>query len=360
MEVQNSQPVVSTQPLPNSGNEIKRKPFLLVVFTVLLILTIGVGVYYLFSRSNTATTPGNTVVEKVRIGNIGEYTIFNLIADEMGYFQENGLDAEIKEYSSGPAAMEALLAGEVDINIAADFVGVRNIFAHPEIRILAQVNHHRVFQLVGRKDLGVNDPKDLSGKKIGVTKNSVGEFYLGNFLAFNNLDLEDVTMVDLTPASMSSQLAAGEIDAVVVFEPHIYNMKKDIPYELSAWDVQGDQNTSALVYTTTKYLEEHPDIIERYLQSLVEAEEYFVANQEEVKKLLAVKMKYDKEYIDYSWPKFTHGVRLHQELLLSMEAKAEWVIENKLTDKTSVPNYLEFIYFDGLEKVKPDEVTIVY
>ena len=43
--------------------------------------------------------------EKLRIGNIGEYSIFNLIAKEKGFFAENGIDAEIKEYTSGPAAI---------------------------------------------------------------------------------------------------------------------------------------------------------------------------------------------------------------------------------------------------------------
>src|SRR5438105_1083429 len=66
-------------------------------------------------------------IEKIAVGNIGEFSIFNLIAKENGYFAENGLDATIHEYNAGPAAVAGLLAGEVDVTVAAEFVGVRNI-----------------------------------------------------------------------------------------------------------------------------------------------------------------------------------------------------------------------------------------
>ncbi len=63
--------------------------------------------------------------------------------------------------------------------------------------------------------------------------------------------------------------------------------------------------------------------------------------------------------MEYSWSNFKHSVALDQELLISMEDKARWVIENKLTDAKKVPNYLNFIYFDALEAVKPERISII-
>jgi hypothetical protein len=34
--------------------------------------------------------------------------------------------------------------------------------------------------------------------------------------------------------------------------------------------------------------------------------------------------------------------------------------KNNLTDATKVPNYLDYIYFDALEEVKPEVVTIIH
>ncbi len=51
---------------------------------------------------------------------------------------------------------------------------------------------------------------------------------------------------------------------------------------------------------------------------------------------------------------------LSQVLIIAMEDEARWAIKNNLTDATEVPNYLDYIYFDALEAVKPDAVNIIH
>jgi NitT/TauT family transport system substrate-binding protein len=46
--------------------------------------------------------------------------------------------------------------------------------------------------------------------------------------------------------------------------------------------------------------------------------------------------------------------------LIAFEDQARWRIKNNLTDKKDVPNYLNFIYLDALEGVKPEAVTIIH
>lgn len=298
-------------------------------------------------------------VEEIRIGNIGEYSIFNIIALEKGYFRENGLDAQIIEYPSGPPAVQDLLAGKVDFAVAADFVGVRNIFINPDLRILTQASKHKVFHLLARKDRGIVTPSDLKGKTVGVTRKGAGEFYLGRFLLLNNLQLEDIVIRDLTPQQMMTQLENGSIDAIVIFDPHAYNLKKTLGETIVSWSAQGDQNIFALVYSTNSYLKAHPNTAARYMRALLQAELFVKESPPEAKDFIAKKLHYDPDYIEYLWSHFTFEHRLDQELLLTMEDESRWVIENKLTDQTSVPNYLPFIYFDALEKINPDVITII-
>ncbi|NIT52457.1 MAG: hypothetical protein GWO41_06890 [candidate division Zixibacteria bacterium] len=59
------------------------------------------------------------------------------------------------------------------------------------------------------------------------------------------------------------------------------------------------------------------------------------------------------------WDDYVFEIFLDQSLLLSWEDIARWAIKNKFTDKTTVPNYLNFIYLDGLEAVKPEAITII-
>ena len=76
-------------------------------------------------------------------------------------------------------------------------------------------------------------------------------------------------------------------------------------------------------------------------------------------KKIAERLQLDEIYLDSTWVKCTFSVTLEQQLLLVMEEQARWMIENRLTGRTTVPNYLNFIYPDALETVKPKSVTII-
>jgi NitT/TauT family transport system substrate-binding protein len=43
-----------------------------------------------------------------------------------------------------------------------------------------------------------------------------------------------------------------------------------------------------------------------------------------------------------------------------MEQEAKWAIRNRLVEAKEVPNYLDFFYFNALDKVKPEAVSIVH
>ncbi len=325
---------------------------------VVLVIGIFSGIYlYTHSRKDLPKYTGP--IEKIAIGNVKEYSIFNVIAQEKNYFSQNGLDATVNEYDSGPAAVKDLLAGRVDMALASDNAGVQTIFTHPELRIVAQFVRNRVFSVVVRKDKGIINRSDLKGKKIGVTKKSAGEFLLSQFLTLQNLTQKDVVIVDLSPAQIKTEIQKGTIEAGVLFEPNVFDLIKILGDKVSVWPIEDGYYTFGLIYTTQSYIQAHPVLVQRYLQSLIDAQNYVTNYPTETKDLIGKRFGYSKEYIEYSWEKNNHNIALDQELLLSLENIADWVISNKLTTKTVVPNYLNFIYFDALEKVKPESITII-
>jgi ABC-type nitrate/sulfonate/bicarbonate transport system substrate-binding protein len=346
--------------------DLHTRPFLkqkkVWVFASILILCLFLGIYFFWYDTASKEQMVNQYVgptEKVTIGNIGEYSLFNLIAKDKGYFKDYGLDVEIKEYESGPAAVADLLAGKLDIAVAADFVGVRNIFTNQRLRIVTQASKHKVFQVVARKDKGISQPSDLKGKKVGVTRKGAGEFYLGRYLTFNNLYFNDVKIIDLPPSEIITQLYKGQIDAAVIFDPHAYAIQKNLGSNGITWSAQGNEKVFALIYSTDTFIESHPAIITRYLQATLQAEQYIKEHPEETKNFIIKTLNYDAAYVDYMLQNFDFINGLDQELLLTMENQARWVIGNKLTDQTKVPNYLDYIYFEGLQEVKPEAITII-
>lgn len=345
-----------------SGASLNRLSWILIPAVIISILTAG-GLYYYFhtasSDASLSFEPYTGPRETIRIGNIGEFSLFNLIAQHEGFFEKHGLDAQITEYTSGPPAMAALLKGDEDIAIAAEFVGVSHIFNNPDLRVLSQVSKHYAFQMIGRKDKGIQKPEDLAGKTIGVTRKSVGEFFLGRFLILHGLELDDVTLVDLPPAEIITQLQAGTLDAAITFNPPAYTAKKLLGDTIISWPAQGTQRNFALAYSTNTVITAHPDLITRYLRALFEAEQFLKNHDAEARTILVEVMRYDPAYVDHVWPDFSFTLGLDQSLLITMEDQAQFAINNHLTTETRVPNYLSHIYFDALNSIQPERISII-
>ena len=69
--------------------------------------------------------------------------------------------------------------------------------------------------------------------------------------------------------------------------------------------------------------------------------------------------KTEGELATVIWDDLTFRLVLDQSIIDVLETEARWVIKNQFTEKTTVPNYLPFIFVDGLKAVKPRAVTIV-
>jgi NitT/TauT family transport system substrate-binding protein len=67
----------------------------------------------------------------------------------------------------------------------------------------------------------------------------------------------------------------------------------------------------------------------------------------------------DRSLLDDISATYRFKISLEQSFLKTLVNQSKWAIKNGLTDKTKVPNFLEFVYLDALVSVKPDGVTII-
>lgn len=323
---------------------------------VLMILGLAVGGYFWLSQKEPGEYAGP--LEKVTVAAYaGEAAALVYVATEQGFFVAHGLEVIGKDYETGKLAADALLAGEADIATSAGFVFVSNSFDHAELRVFGTVATAEVKELVARKDKGITAIGDLMGKKIGVTRKSGGEFALGNFLTFNDLSYEDVELVDLNPSEIAVAITNGDIDAAFTWDPGVFNIRKELGDNAVSWP--GGEDFYFVLLTTADWIKNNPGAAERFLESLLEADEYVEDHSENAKAFVKDRFAYEADYIEYSWPRQQFAVVLEQAMLITFEDQARWRIENNLTDKATVPNFLDFIYWDALETVKPEAVGII-
>lgn len=322
-----------------------------------ILLAVGGTWAYLHAYSHTPGMAEYTITT----GLIGEYAAPIRIAQHQGYFAQHGLRVTIKEYSSGPAAVADVLNDTINTAVASDFAGVSNMFAGQDIRVIANMSKSDAFSLVARADHGIHAVQDLRGKRIGITKNTVGEFYLGQFLAINNLRLRDITLVDLPQQTLVAAIANGTVDATMLFEPNAYAAKTQLSSRGISWSMQNGQSIYSLLYSSGKLAREYPEALIAYMQAVADGERFIQNHNAQAEQLIGSMLHYSPAYMNYMWPKFQFGATLDQELLINMENEASWMLENGLAPPgTSMPNYLRFIDLSPLLAAKPYAVTIIH
>jgi NitT/TauT family transport system substrate-binding protein len=326
------------------------KRLILLILAALLLTALGLWSCSKeeYSRKLEAITIGAPPLEQHAL-------IFSAI--EQGIFAKNGVNIVIKDYSAGIYAIVGMLKDEVDIAEATEFALIQEAFQAKQIKVVACTDKFDIAYVVGRKDRGINVIKDLKGKKVGVPRNTIGDFYLGRFLELHGMRMRDVTLVDVRPPQFVDAITGGDIDAIVAWEPYIYQMRKKVDGVF--WPAQSGQPAFNLLIGKNEWIIRHNNVIKRFLKSLSEAEAFLVNNPDKTRGIVQTQLNLDGKYLDSVWNQHQFGLSLDQSLIAAMEDQARWMIKNNLTNEKTVPDLLEYIYIDGLKAVKPEAVNII-
>jgi ABC-type nitrate/sulfonate/bicarbonate transport system substrate-binding protein len=339
---------------PGAERAMPNRTAIALVITVILVVSLAGG-WYVLGQSSNQPPPR----QEIRIGRYeAEFSMLLHVAETQKFFDHENLDVEFMDYQVSAVAIGALLSGEVDVVTASDFAFVSYAFNSSDLRILASIATVDAIEIVARSDKEIAQPWQLIGKSVGVVPDSAAEFYLGRFLELNHLSLDDIKVVYLGPDEIVAQLTSGEVDAACVRQPYAYKIESALGTNAVTWSAQGGQDFFVLLISRNEWISAHSSAIERLLSAILQAEQFAGSNVDKIQTLMMERFGYTESYVNSILPRLALTVTLPQALLVVMEDEARWSIESRLTDRKEVPNYLNFIYFDGLMAVKPDAVTI--
>ncbi len=281
------------------------------------------------------------------------------IAHEQNFFKANGLDITIKDYETGLATTDALNKGEVEVAACAEFIIVGKACQKEKILNIATIAKNLNELIIGRTDRGIKTFADLRRKKVGVTRKTVAEFYLGRFLELNGMSITEVILVDLLPSQLREALAHGDVDVVIAWQPWASQIEKQVPSDKVVWPAQSNQLLYWNLIGRDTWVVNHPELIKRLLNSLIQAEGYLAGHADEARAIVQKRLKYDDPYMAKIWSQQQSSVTLDLSLIAAMEDEARWMIKNNLTRERTVPDFTNYIYVDGLKEIKPEAVSII-
>ncbi|HTT13606.1 MAG TPA: ABC transporter substrate-binding protein [Burkholderiaceae bacterium] len=205
------------------------------------------------------------------------------IAEQLKYFQAEGLDVEIVDFAGGAKALQAVVGGSADV--------VSGAFEHT-LNMQAKGQLMRAFVLQGRAPqivLGVGTRTlpnyksiaDLKGRKIGVTAPGSSTNILANFvLARGGVKPADVSIIGVGASQGAvAALRAGQIDAISNLDPVITILSRagDIKIVSDTRDVAeadrvfGGPMPGGCLYAPVTFLERHPNTTQALVNAMVRA-----------------------------------------------------------------------------------------
>ena len=211
------------------------------------------------------------------------------IAEQLKYFDDEGLEVSIVDFAGGAQALRAVVGGSADV--------VSGAFEHT-LNMQAKGQPMRAFVLQGRAPqivLAVSTKTmpdfksltDLKGKKIGVTAPGSSTNIMANFvLAKAGLKPTDVSYIGVGASQGAvAAMRSGQIDALSNLDPVITILARsgDIRIVSDTRDVAeadkvfGGPMPAACLYAPVSFLEKNPNTAQALVNAIVRADKWIQA-----------------------------------------------------------------------------------
>ncbi len=329
----------------------------LLLVLVLAAAATGGAVWYFFAPMGSAKA-----LEPLVLGySQGLPDIPALIAEERGFFKDEGLDVRCQKYAAGKLALDALLRKEVDVATAAVTPIALQSLRTKDLAIVAQFVQFSAVELLTRTETHIHSPADLRGHRVGVMQGTSAQYFLDTLIADSAMAPADIIEVQIPPSESVDALAKGTVDAIAAFVPAGYyahaalgDRAQSVPYDKVRY------RESFQVVTRRDFPKVHAVAIQSVLRAMIRAIAWARDNRTDAIAIVTRRSQLDPKIVAQLWDEYRLSMGLDQTLLGSLESQARWAMSKSPDAAGKLPNYLEFIDTSALEAVDPKTVSVIH
>ena len=237
------------------------------------------------AAAGCAAKPGTAGRIAVRLAVGGQNQMVYLpttLAQELGFYREEGLDVELQDFQGGAKALQALLGGSADV--VSGFYDHTIQMAAEGRELTAFVTMLRFPGLVlvtsPQAAQAVTKLEDLKGRVAGVTTaGSSSQMFLTFLLTRHNVPVESVSVTAIGSAATAiAAIEHGKVDVGWVADPSITLIKRrnptvrvlaDLRDEAGVKDAFGTSTYPASVlYSSGDWIRDHRDLAARLARAV--------------------------------------------------------------------------------------------
>jgi NitT/TauT family transport system substrate-binding protein len=220
------------------------------------------------------------------------------VAVEAGLYTKHGLKVDLTYAQGSTAALPALLAGEASILETTPVAAVQANIKGADTVVLGYHIPYINQRLMAVP--GINSLEDLRGKTVAATKaGSSDDFTLQMVLKQKGLTPNkdvNITYLGDVPGQVAG-LSQHLIDAIVVSPPNNLEAEKAGGHQVMSFLDLHIPYPGDGVVSTKPYVNQHRDIVVKYLAAYVEAIQYLKTHPAESKKIFAQYLKLDDQRV---------------------------------------------------------------
>ena len=228
------------------------------------------------------------------------------VADQMGYFKEQGLKVNPRWYIAGTDLPSMWGAGNIHLGtatatmvvpVAASGQAIYNIAPQSDIAGTQQI-------VLGKKAQEmVRSPKDFEKLKIGMPKGASVTMAIEHMAKDTGIDFSKIQFVNLSPPDSVTALAKGDVDAMAGWAPWVFNAVKNggkVYFTGNKSYIPGKEGqvdwilVHAGVIASGKMLKENPNTLRAVLRALEKATNTVNTEREAAVKIVAREMKMEE------------------------------------------------------------------
>jgi ABC-type nitrate/sulfonate/bicarbonate transport system substrate-binding protein len=320
----------------------------------------------------SARAAGAPETKKLTLGfGIDPPFALHIVAMQKGWFRDAGFtDIETKSFSSGNAAGEALVSGDIQLWTPGNLPPIALFHNGIPIVVLGTDSvNHADDKLVARQDANVKSPEDLYRIKIGLLVGSTASDDLHNLAKHYKLDEKRLQVVNLPPPEQLAALRTGEIQAFLAWEPWPYKaLEEKIGTVVSTGGVSHfAQNDGAQVkisdnrsvwVASQDFVRKNPNATDAIVSVLLRAQRYVAdpTNRQEVINGFSKFQKEDPATNFAIWNDFVFNGTIDKDYVEDMENTTSYLAGTGRIKKSI--NILEYTYTAPIEKFDASLVKV--
>ncbi|MFB0500247.1 MAG: ABC transporter substrate-binding protein [Candidatus Hadarchaeaceae archaeon] len=279
-------------------------------------------------------------------------------AFELGYFEDEGLTVELHDYAMGIATIDAILAGDAQMGIAASYA-LDTRLGKGDVCLVSFFNKWRTPSgLLVAPD--IKSLADLKGKTGAVVSGSIWDYFWGKTLEKAGLTAEDVEILSFaSPADYLASAMRGDVDAAWWWEAGLTNAQEQLkdwhmllytkdaaPAAIDGWGV---------IPAKESWARENPDVVARALRAMKKGADFCNQNPELAGEIAEDHFGLPAEDAAEMIPFQIYYAGLSGEYAEGMYEMLQWGWEQGLIEEEY--DFYAKIVSEPLEKIYPELVT---